>query len=68
MSRTAFNNQWFTLENQKLAIQSIAERFLQAEHLQSWISAYGALEPKTPKRIGLVLAGNIPMVLLLKMH
>ncbi|MBX2874544.1 MAG: acyl-CoA reductase [Saprospiraceae bacterium] len=62
MSRTEFNNQWFTIENQNLAIKAIAEQFLQKEKLQQWVQNYPGIEPKTPQRIGLVLAGNIPMV------
>lgn len=62
MSRTEFNNQWFTLENQNLAIKAIADQFLQKEHLQKWVENYKSLEPKSPQRIALVLAGNIPMV------
>lgn len=62
MSRTEFNNSWFTLENQQLAMQSIAEHFLQADKLTSWLESYEGLEPSKPQRIGLVLAGNIPMV------
>lgn len=62
MSRTEFNNQWFTLENQNLAIKSIAEQFLRKEHLEAWVQQYTGLEPEHPQRVGLVLAGNIPMV------
>lgn len=62
MSRTEFNNQWFTLENQNLAIKAIAEQFLQREYLQEWVNHYSGIEPKSPKKVGLVLAGNIPMV------
>ena len=62
MSRTEFNNQWFTLENQNLAIKAIAEQFLRKEHLEAWAQQYTGLEPDRPQRVGLVLAGNIPMV------
>lgn len=62
MSRTEFNNQWFTLENQQLAIKSIADQFLQADKLWTWVGNYHGLEPVAPQRVGLVLAGNIPMV------
>lgn len=62
MSRTEFNNQWFTLENQNLAIKAIAEQFLQRTYLQEWVDNYSGIEPESPKKVGLVLAGNIPMV------
>lgn len=62
MSRTEFNNQWFTLENQNLALKAISEHFLKKDQLEAWVQAYDGLEPSTPLRVGLVLAGNIPMV------
>ncbi len=62
MNRTEFNNQWFTLENQHLAIKAVAEQFLQKKYLQDWADHYASIEPVSPKKVGLVLAGNIPMV------
>jgi acyl-CoA reductase-like NAD-dependent aldehyde dehydrogenase len=61
MSRTYHNNKWFTLENQKDSIEAIAKRFLNRALLEKWTSAYN-LEPSEPKSVGLILAGNIPMV------
>jgi hypothetical protein len=60
--RTSFHNPWFTKENQHEAIQAIAETFLQREVLESWLERYGNPEPTSPKRVGLVMAGNIPLV------
>ena len=62
MSRTEFNNAWFTLENQKKAIQAIAEEFLEEEKLRAWINAYQIKDTSSPFKVGLVLAGNIPLV------
>lgn len=61
MSRTYHNNKWFTLENQKDSIQAIANRFLNRANLEKWTSDY-SLEPQQSKSVGLILAGNIPMV------
>lgn len=62
MKRTEFNNQWFTLENQQLAVKAIAENFLQKDKLENWLNNYNITDPSAPKKVGIVMAGNIPMV------
>lgn len=54
------HNNWFTPENVYFAIQSWANA-LTEENLTNWLSKY-SFETKNPKKIGLVLAGNIPLV------
>lgn len=60
--RTEFNNAWFTKANQKQALFAIAEEFLNKEKLEAWLSSYEVPEPPEAKTVGLVLAGNIPLV------
>ncbi|WPV63709.1 acyl-CoA reductase [Chitinophaga sp. LS1] len=56
-------NGWFTPEFIDLAISQIAENFLEAAHLNSWINAYPELTKNKPARtVGIVTAGNIPLV------
>lgn len=62
MHRTKFNNPWFTVDNQQESVRAIAQNFLQKEKLQKWVSRYEPLEPASPKWVGLVMAGNIPLV------
>ena len=62
IKRTHFNNAWFTVENQNLAIQAIATKFLDETNLKAWINRYEIPEQTTPQTVGLVLAGNIPLV------
>ncbi|HMK05934.1 MAG TPA: acyl-CoA reductase [Flavobacterium sp.] len=54
------HNGWYTNENVLFAIQSWAEA-LTAENLNKWLSAYDFSKVNT-KTVGLVLAGNIPLV------
>ena len=54
------HNGWYTPENVYFSIQSWAKA-LTEENLTHWLSAY-TFEPKYPKKIGLILAGNIPLV------
>lgn len=54
-------NQWFTIENSQLSINAIAEKFLNAEKLKQWLSAYKTND-KANKRVGIISAGNLPLV------
>ncbi|MFI5134620.1 MAG: acyl-CoA reductase [Chitinophagales bacterium] len=55
------HNKWFTPENMRLAVKNIREQFLDEQKLKQWISNYRFME-KNPKRVGIVMAGNIPLV------
>ena len=55
------NNPWFTVEYIKTAILSIAD-MLRENNLQNWLSKYKFSFNHQPKTIGLVMAGNIPLV------
>lgn len=62
--RTEFNNAWFTLANQQAALEAIRDQFLDRDKLNAWVANYPNIAPATspPKTVGLVLAGNIPLV------
>lgn len=62
MHRTQYNNAWFTIENQQLAVRAIAQVLLDPEKLEKWLGAYTIPEQTEPKTIGLIMAGNIPLV------
>lgn len=55
-------NRWFTKDNCIIAVNSIIQTFLDSDALQSFTSSYKINDTLDQKRIGLVLAGNIPMV------
>ncbi len=60
----AQKNPWFTPENTRSAIQSIALS-LQKEKIKLWTSAYPSLvsdKPMDAKKVGVIMAGNIPAV------
>ncbi|UYW02247.1 acyl-CoA reductase [Flavobacterium agricola] len=54
-------NGWFTPEQVYFAIQSWAEALTET-NLNTWVNAYADTENKPSKTIGLILAGNIPLV------
>lgn len=53
-------NPWFTAENVKRSLTGITQ-YLNEDKLRQWTSRY-TLNPKEPKEVALVLAGNIPLV------
>lgn len=53
-------NPWFTPQNVEQAMQAIASSLNEAG-LEQWLSAYNLTEHE-PKKVGLILAGNIPLV------
>ncbi|MFA6924657.1 MAG: acyl-CoA reductase [Bacteroidales bacterium] len=62
--KTSFHyNGWFTEENVRTAISSIAQN-LSKEKLEKWLKKYpeNTLNKNEAKRIAVILAGNIPMV------
>ena len=62
-TRAFQHNAWFIPDFIDLSISQIAERFLQRDLLEKWASEYQIPErEKAPKKIGLVMAGNIPLV------
>jgi hypothetical protein len=61
--RASHQNNWFTIENTKNAIKSIADYFLNEELLNQWTDLYEIQDtPETVKSVGVIMAGNIPAV------
>ena len=56
-------NNWFTVENTKKALETIANYYLDATLLEQWSSLYEIPDkPEIIKSIGIIMAGNIPAV------
>jgi len=56
-------NGWFTSEFIDISTTTIADNFLQTSILNEWITPYEfAADNNAPKTIGIVMAGNIPLV------
>jgi hypothetical protein len=61
--RAARENPWFIPEFVEQAVGSIVSAFLQPSLLQDWAARYGIPDSQqNPKTVGLVMAGNIPLV------
>lgn len=59
LKRSEIENPWFTLENQKFALKQWTE-LLTEENLNNWLRNYSVAN--VSKKVGLILAGNIPLV------
>ena len=63
MRRAASENAWFTPEFITLSLTNIAKQYLSEESLQALIQTYKVPNNNpAPKKVGLVMAGNIPAV------
>ena len=60
--KAGIENGWFISEFVELAIKNITEEFLDADKLKTWTNHYYISNPTEVKTIGLVMAGNIPLV------
>jgi Acyl-CoA reductase (LuxC) len=60
--RTSYHNAWFTEANQWQAINEIKTHFLNEIQLEKWVKNYQITNETPLKTVGLVLAGNIPLV------
>ncbi len=57
-----YANKWFTIDESWKALEAIATHFLSKDILSRWTSEYQIKDEVDNKTIGLVLAGNIPLV------
>lgn len=58
-SKVANTNPWFTPQNIEQALKGISH-FLDTEIMSNWLAQYNL--PQESKQIGIVMAGNIPLV------
>lgn len=56
------NNNWFTRTFVDNALRQIAEHYLTKEKLEKWAEQYRVNDTLSGKKIGVVMAGNIPLV------
>lgn len=54
-------NEWFTRSDIVAAVEAIRTQMLNGDKLSAWLEPY-ALPIGRPKRIGIIMAGNIPLV------
>ena len=62
ISVASARNPWFEKEHVEFAINQVADAFFDPDKIRKWLSAYVISRPENEKKVGLILAGNIPMV------
>jgi hypothetical protein len=61
--RASRENPWFTADFIEISSRNIAQHFLQKKVLEAWAMQYDIRQENiAPKNIGVVMAGNIPLV------
>lgn len=55
-------NRWFTLDDIRYAVEALCHQMLQRDLLDAWLVRYPTLPVAHPRRILVVMAGNIPLV------
>ncbi len=61
-AEATYTNAWFIEEFIDLSVKNICDAFLCKEKLVAWVNHYNVHNSITNKTIGLVMAGNIPLV------
>lgn len=59
--RANSQNSWFTSTSMQAALDGLG-KLLDAENLNTWLQAYSLQEISDPKKVGILMAGNIPGV------
>lgn len=62
MQQAQARNGWFTPEFIELALKNICTEYLQKDKLQAWAEHYHIDDNIQPKLVGIVMAGNLPLV------
>ena len=60
--KASVHNAWFTPEFINLSVKNISQQFLEEEKLRTWINHYHIDDNISPRNVGIVMAGNIPLV------
>lgn len=55
-------NPWFTIEFTDIAVKNIVDKFLKKDLLEQWAKFYHLDDNIIQKNVGIVMAGNIPLV------
>jgi len=61
IARAENNNSWFTPDHIKLALHGLV-RMLDEEELRNWLEKYEIQDEPKSKKVGVMMAGNIPAV------
>ena len=62
MVRAVAANEWFMVRDVRYAVDAVCREMLDAEKVANWLSHYPFAGKHEPKRVAIIMAGNIPLV------
>jgi hypothetical protein len=62
IAKAASHNPWFKAEFCWFAFNAVIDQMLSREKLEEWISAYHIVGDNNVKTVGVIMAGNLPLV------
>jgi hypothetical protein len=62
LARAVAENEWFSVGDIRYAIEAIRTEMLDSGKIAKWLAHYPASATHTPKRVAIIMAGNIPLV------
>ena len=62
VTRAIAENEWFSVEDIRYAVEAIRQEMLDAEKVEKWLSHYPFIATRGSKRVAIIMAGNIPLV------
>ena len=62
ITRAVADNEWFSVDYIRHAVEAVRREMLDAEKIENWLSHYPSDGLHTPKRVAIIMAGNIPLV------
>lgn len=60
--RAIAENEWFSVDDIRYAVEAVRSEMLDETKLSHWLSHYPSAGASEPKRVAIIMAGNIPLV------
>ena len=60
--RAVAANEWFTVSDIRYAVEAVRREMLDANKVSEWLSHYPSAGQLEPKRVAIIMAGNLPLV------
>ena len=60
--RAVATNEWFSVSDIRYAVEAVRSEMLDAKKIETWLSHYPFAGKREPKRVAIIMAGNIPLV------
>ena len=62
LMRALVANEWFTVRDIRYAVEAVCSEMLCADKIENWLSHYPTAGKHEPKRVAIIMAGNVPLV------